>query len=220
MKTIAVVAPHPDDETLGCGGTLLKARKNGGRVHWIVATRMTRAAGYTAARIRFRRREQRAAAGLLGFSSTHELGFPAGGLDRVPMGDLVAALKGVLARVRPDTLFVPHAGDAHSDHRVAFAAAAAAAKTFRLPSMKRLLSYETPSETEFGLGGPPFVPNSYCDISLELDAKISAFRAYAQEGGEHPFPRSETNIRALAAHRGATAGCAAAEAFMLHKEIW
>lgn len=220
MKRVMVLAPHPDDETLGCGATLLRLRRGGAAVHWAVLTRMTRAGGFTAARIRRRHLELSRVARHYRFEGTHLLGFPTKRLDTVPREDLVSALSRLLAEVKPDTLFVPHGGDAHSDHRVGFETAISCVKSFRCPGIKRVLAYETLSETEFSQTGHVFSPNSFCDVTDFMEGKLAAFRLYAGEGGSHPFPRSEERIRALALLRGGTAAVPMAEAFCLLKEIW
>jgi LmbE family N-acetylglucosaminyl deacetylase len=110
----------------------------------------------------------------------------------------------------------------HSDHKITFDTVISSAKTFNCPSIRRLLAYEVVSETEFS---PPFqnsvfIPNSFSDISEYLERKILIMKLYKGEMKEHPFPRSEDNLRALATFRGAAAGVKYAEAFMVLKEIW
>jgi N-acetylglucosamine malate deacetylase 1 len=125
----------------------------------------------------------------------------------------------VFKEFAPDEVLLPHRGDVHSDHRVVFDAAAACTKWFRYPSVRRVLAYETLSETDFAL--PPqdaFVPNYFVDISGHLEAKIAALRIYESELGQPPFPRSVEAVRALATVRGAASGFHAAEAFQLLRE--
>lgn len=221
MKRCAVIAPHPDDETLGCGGTLSRLAREGVQVHWILMTRMTPEGGFTPGRIRARATEIAAVSRLLGFARVHQLDFPAATLDGRPRAELVGALSRVLRLIRPETIFVPHPADAHTDHRATFESALAASKVFRAPSVNSILAYETPSETDFAPAGlsAHFSPNVFFDISRRLTDKQKAFRLYAGEGGRHPFPRSTRGIEALATLRGAAAGCEYAEAFQLVKEI-
>lgn len=219
-RCVAVLAPHPDDETLGCGGTLARLGSEGARLHWIILTTMPRDS-WPAARISARRREIGRVARHFKFHSVRELGFPASGLDQVPRGELVAVLSKALDACRPDTLFVPHVGDAHSDHRVCAEAGVAASKSFRHPTLRRTLAYETPSETDFPSPGVPiFVPNSFSDVTRHINKKIKAFQFYAGECGQHPFPRSTQAITARAILRGAASGVRYAEAFQVLKEIW
>ena len=220
MTTVIVVAPHPDDETLGCGGTLLRHRVEGDAVHWLIVTAMTEAAGWNNAVIAARENEIAAIGDHFGFHGTHRLDFPAAGLDVVPRADLVCAINDVFKVTAPDTVYVPFAGDAHSDHRIVAETAGACTKWFRQPGVKRVLAYETLSETEFGLlAAEPFAPNHFVDISATLEGKIAAMKLYKSEIDGFPFPRSEEAMRAQAAIRGSTIGVSAAEAFMLLREI-
>ncbi|MFQ5347674.1 MAG: PIG-L deacetylase family protein [Rhodothalassiaceae bacterium] len=221
MTGILVVAPHADDETYGCGGTLLRARGEGQAIHWLIVTFPSQAHGYSQDAARSRTLEIERASEFYGFASVHRLGLAPAALDRVPRADLVAALRTVVSEIAPGTLYLPFPGDAHSDHRAVFEAGAALAKRFRHPSIRSVRLYETPSETDFGLDptGAPFRPNLFIDISETLAAKIEALGLYPGECGEHPFPRSVEAVRALAIRRGAAAGVAAAEAFMILREI-
>lgn len=219
MKTILVISPHPDDETLGCGGTLLKHQAVGDSVHWLIATKMTRNTGYSAKQILNRGKEIKAVAFRYGFKSVCQLRFATTHLDITPMANLIEAVGKALKTVEPEWVYVPCPHDIHTDHKAVFDAVASAAKWFRSPSVERILAYETLSETGFALetdGG--FKPNVYVDIGDYLNGKIEIMSLYRGEMGPFPFPRSEAAIRALAALRGAEAGFKAAEAFMLLKE--
>jgi LmbE family N-acetylglucosaminyl deacetylase len=213
---ILVIAPHPDDETIGCGGTILRAHAEGKRVHWLIVTCMDANDGWPREKIERRKLEIDAAARLLGITQTHLLKFPTGRLETVPMGELISAIKHIVTKVQPSTLLLPNRSDAHTDHRVVFDAGAACAKWFRHPSVRSVLAYETISETDQGIGpDAAFSPQIFVDISTTLEAKLSACAIYADELGAFPFPRSEAAIRALALVRGAASGFMAAEAFSL-----
>jgi LmbE family N-acetylglucosaminyl deacetylase len=216
VKTL-IVAVHPDDETLGCGGTLLKHKAAGDEQHWMIVTEAM--PGHPA---HGRRPGQIAEVSQrYGFAGVHELRFPTTRLDTVPTGDLVGAMAGVLNAVRPEVLYLPFSNDAHSDHRVAAAAALSCAKSFRFPYLRKILMMETVSETEFAasVSGSTFAPNVLVDISPYLEEKLDIATVYGDEIGQHPFPRSLENLRALATFRGATAGCRYAEGFVLVREV-
>ena len=221
MRTILVIAPHPDDETLGCGGTLLRHIAEGDAAHWLIMTAATEERGFDRDRITSRDAEIRAVAAAYGFAQTHRADFATTRLDTVPMADLVGAVSQVIGRIQPDTLYLPYRNDAHSDHAAVFDAAVACCKSFRYPSVKRVYVYETLSETEFGLrpDDPGFRANLFVDTAAWLDQKINIMRMFAGELGNFPFPRSEQCIRAQAMLRGSQAGTTAAEAFMILKEI-
>jgi LmbE family N-acetylglucosaminyl deacetylase len=218
---ILVVAPHPDDELLGCGGTLLKRVDDGNVVGWVLMTSIKAESGWNTERIEERNLEIQCVRQGLGISTDHfyNLGFPTSELDQISTNILVSTLSSVFKDFGPEEVFLPHPGDIHSDHRITFEAAAACTKWFRYPSVKRILTYETFSETDFGLdqvaGG--FRPNLFVDIMNQLDQKTSLLSIYRTELGNHPFPRSLDAVRAQALLRGAQRGVRAAEAFQILK---
>jgi LmbE family N-acetylglucosaminyl deacetylase len=214
-----VVAPHPDDEILGCGGTLLRRKAEGGALGWLIVSGMTETAGWSIDRIRARDAEIASVASLIGFDQVFNLRLPASRLDEIPVADQVAAFSAVFKSFAPEEVLVPHRGDVHSDHRITFDAVAACAKWFRYPSVRRVLAYETVSETEFGLSADTmFRPNFFVDIGQYVERKLEIMSVYQSELGEFPFPRSIRAIRALAEWRGSCAGYMAAEAFELLRE--
>lgn len=221
MSKILAVAAHPDDETLGCGGTLLRHRAAGDTLHWLIVTDLTTELDGSPQRVTERDQEISAVGKHFGFAATHRLRFPAARLDTVPRAELVAAMAKVVDATRPDTVYLPFRGDVHSDHAVVSDACAACTKSFRYPFVRCVRAYETLSETEFqiGPGAPAFAPNYFADITPHLDGKVAAMQLYVSEMGAFPFPRSEETIRALATLRGSRVGVKAAEAFMTLQEI-
>jgi LmbE family N-acetylglucosaminyl deacetylase len=218
-ERVIVVAPHPDDEVLGVGGTLLRRKKEGARISWLIATSITCEAGWTEEKVRSRADEVDRVRELFGFEEVFELEFPSAHLDRIPMADLVASIAEKFKSYEPEEVFVPHPSDAHSDHSIVFNAVASCTKWFRFPSVKRVLAYETLSETDIGIGVDEcFRPNVFVDITEFLEGKLRALDIYASELGKFPFPRSREAIRSLAMTRGASSGFFAAEAFQLLRE--
>lgn len=221
MKKILAIAPHPDDETLGCGGTLLRHLAEGDEVHWLIVTSISVGIGFSEERVVLRDQEIERVALSYGFQSTRKLQFPTMRLDQVPKLDLVDTISQVVRDIQPDTLYLPYRNDAHSDHATVYDASTACTKSFRYPSVKAVYAYETLSETEFGLKPEDhgFRPNLLVDISDFLERKIEIMRLFDGEMASFPFPRSEVCIRALAQLRGSQAGTQAAEGFMIMKEI-
>lgn len=221
MKTL-VIAPHPDDELLGCGGTLLRRFAEGGTIGWTLMTAMSESEGWSSARIQQREREiEHVRAGLgIAPENLYKLGFPTTQLDRIPMSTLISGLSDVFRHFEPEEVLLPYPGDVHTDHRITFEASSACTKWFRYPSVRRVLAYETPSETDFGIDprGDGFRPNVFVDISDFLDKKTQLLRAYRSEMGAFPFPRSAELLQAVARVRGSQAGFSAAEAFVLLRE--
>jgi LmbE family N-acetylglucosaminyl deacetylase len=219
IKKTIVVAPHPDDEILGVGGTLLRRKAEGVNIAWLIvssASSRVRSASETEIQ---RSQEIEAIRQIIGFDEVYELNFPAAELDQVAMRDLVEGISTAFKAFEPDEVFLPHSSDVHTDHRVVFDAAISCTKWFRYPTVKRVLAYETLSETDFSLSPDSrFRPNVFVNIEPYLSQKLKALTIYSSEIGTFPFPRSLEAISALAKVRGAASGFLAAEAFELLRE--
>ncbi|MBN1405325.1 MAG: PIG-L family deacetylase [Candidatus Omnitrophica bacterium] len=221
MSKVLVLAVHPDDETLGCGGTLLKHKKSGDSIHWLISTSAKESQGFAKQDIIKREKEIECVGKMFGFTTVTRLGISAAGADELPTSVLVKKISKVFNDIKPEVIYLPFMKDVHSDHRVIFEAAYSCIKTFRYPFIKTVLMMETISETELALNmdKETFVPNYFVDISRFMDKKIRIMNIFKNEIGKHPFPRSVKNIKALATFRGAMAGCKYAESFMLLKKI-
>jgi N-acetylglucosamine malate deacetylase 1 len=218
-ERVLVVAPHPDDETLGCGGTLLRMASEGAQTAWMIVTCMPENAGYSEERRAAREDEIAKVRKLYGFSEVFTLHLPTRRLDTYPVADLIAEFSSVFVAYKPTQVFLPHRRDVHTDHRAVFDAGAACAKWFRYNTVRRVFAYETLSETEFTLDAQPaFQPNFFVDITKFLERKLEIMAVYQTEMSDFPFPRSVEAIRALASLRGASSGFVAAEAFQLLRE--
>lgn len=218
MKNKAlVIAVHPDDETLGCGGTLFKHKANGDEVHWLICTIINESHSY----YKQREKELKQVSNAYGFKSVHNLRLKTMQVDEYSMSELIGAISKVINEVQPNIIYLPFKGDVHSDHRKIFEAAYSCTKSFRYPFIKKIYMMETLSETEFAPSTKEdsFIPNVFVDISDFMDKKIEIMKIYESEIAPHPFPRSERNLRALATLRGATCRCDYAESFVLLKEI-
>ena len=218
---VLVLAPHPDDEVLGCGGTMARLGDEG---HAVVAAIVTRGDPrmFEPALIERGRREALDAHRVLGIGQTMFLeGFPAALLDTVPHADLVDALRRLVRDVAPDVMLIPFAGDLHRDHRLVFEAALASARPDGPSGVGTLLAYETLSQTNWNAPflTPAFTPTVYLDVSTALDRKLKAMAQFQTQLRPFPHERSLEAIEALARFRGATAGTAAAEAFVLIRTI-
>ncbi|MFV0645155.1 MAG: PIG-L deacetylase family protein [Sphingomonadaceae bacterium] len=219
-RRILVVAPHPDDEILGCGGTMARLANQGCQVHVLIVT-TGKPPAYSAESVAQVRREMEAAHSIIGVTQTHELDFPAAGLASVPASELNSAVGEAISGIRPDTLYLPFIGDIHADHQHVFMAAMVAARPRHNNAPAQIYCYETLSETNWY--APPitqaFVPNCFADISSTLEQKLKAFSCFASQARPFPEERSPEAIEALARMRGATVHLKAAEAFMLVREI-
>ncbi len=220
-KKVLVVAPHADDETIGAGGTLLELAARGATLHWLIVT-TPRGAGYSDAYCEIHARQAEAVAKAYPMAATHRFDLPASSLQAMGRGVLVDRARKLLAEVRPDVLLLPHAGDAHDDHTAAAESFLAAAKSFRQRDfgLRRILAMEILSETDAPppAMARPFLPTTIVDISASLQRKLDIMALYASEltpGG----PRDAAALAAQAKLHGASYGLAAAERFMLLREI-
>jgi LmbE family N-acetylglucosaminyl deacetylase len=225
MKSILVVAAHPDDEVLGCGGTIAKLADQGASVHVAFladgvyardGTELSRADALSA-----RQAAAQKACGILGTRSISIGTFPDNRMDTVALLDIIKCVEELVAKHSPDTILTHHAGDLNIDHQRIHHAVATATRPQPGCVVKTLCCFEVPSSTEWQLpgSGPIFAPNYFVDISETLDRKLAALSAYADELRAWPHARSLRGIEYLARWRGATVGVEAAEAFVLGRQL-
>lgn len=220
MKLL-VIAPHPDDEVLGCGGLIRKLSRGGHRVHVAIVTKGWEPL-FPKEQVEQVREEARAANQRLGVGELEFMDLPVTQLAQLPEHELNAALTDLLDRTQPDWVMLPFRGDVHEDHRQLFDAAMVALRP--LPervSIRKILCYETLSETHWNAPGidAAFQPNVFVDISRDLPAKLDAMRCYQSQLKPAPNARSLAAIEALARFRGTSAHCEAAEAFVLVRDL-
>lgn len=225
MKSILVIAAHPDDEALGCGGTIAKLANQGATIHaaFLADGVFSRAgkAGTQQAALAARRAAAQKSCDILGVKSVSFGDFPDNRMDTVALLDIIREVERIIGLHQPDTVFTHHVGDLNVDHRRIHEAVATACRPQRDHPVKTLLCFEVPSSTEWQLSGsaPAFTPNWFVDISDTLDCKLAALDAYAAELRAWPHPRSRQGVEHLARWRGATVGADAAEAFILGRQL-
>jgi LmbE family N-acetylglucosaminyl deacetylase len=214
------VAPHPDDEVLGCGGVIARHVATGDDVYVVIVSKGAPDV-FQPEFVEEVRQEAANANKALGTKRLLFLDFPAPRLDSIPTSTLAGALKDVILDVQPATVYLPHHGDIHGDHKAVYWAALVASRPNGGFSPGRLLCYETSSETEWGAPIPcdAFVPTIFADISQYLGVKLEAMKCYGSQLAPSPRARSLASIEALARVRGSTIGVAAAEAFGLVREV-
>lgn len=216
-ERVLVIAPHPDDEVLGCGGTIARLTDAGHEVTTAIVTATWEPLFPSGASERVRE-ETRAAAELLGVARTEFLGLPVVKLDQLPEYELNAALERLISAVSPTLVFLPFLGDRHEDHRQVFDAAMVALRPLASRrAVHTVLCYETISETHWSApyNEAAFQPQVFVDVEATLERKIAAMRCYASQLQEPPGPRSLTALEALARWRGSTVSMVAAEAFVV-----
>lgn len=223
---ILVIAAHPDDEVLGCGGTMARLSAEGAHVSvLILATGLTSRADFDpvrdAAALAVHQERARRAGALLGAKEVNFANFPDQRMDTVPLLDITQTIEREIARVRPETVFTQHGGDLNMDHVITFRATMAATRPMPGCPVKRLYAYEIASSTEWAFQQfePRFRPEIFYDIGSHLEKKIAAMQVYESEARAFPHPRSPEALRAIAQRWGSTVGTTAAEAFCCVREL-
>jgi LmbE family N-acetylglucosaminyl deacetylase len=223
---ILVIAAHPDDEVLGCGGAIARYSGEGHQVHVAILGE-----GVTS---RYASRDRadgglvdelhghsRRVSELLGAKALHTFSLPDNRFDTVPLIDVVKIIEGLVEELQPQMVFTQHGGDLNVDHVVVFRATLTAVRPLANRSVKRLYAYEVASSTEWAFQqfSPVFQPSLFLDISQTLDLKIKAMEIYEGEIRAFPHPRSPEALHATALRWGSVAGLPAAEAFQCIYEI-
>jgi len=221
MRVLAI-APHPDDETLGCGGALLKHQANGDAISWLIVTK-GHEPQWSKETLDQKEQEISDVRRAYGFEDLFRLGLPTVRLDTVPLDEVIIQMREAIAAAKPDVVYVNHSGDVHSDHRAVFEATMSVLKPFYSArhGVKRVVSYEIQSSTDAMPPSLPrsFVPNVFTDITKFIDRKLEIMSLYRTELQDYPLPRSLDSMRALARYRGSTIGTEYAESFMLVREV-
>jgi LmbE family N-acetylglucosaminyl deacetylase len=219
---ILVISAHPDDETLGCGGTLLKHHAKGDVLNWLISTQ-TGSPRWTKKIVQAKAAEVERVTKAYGMRRVYKLGFPSAELELIRKTTLMKEIDSVISAARPNLIYLVHQNDIHTDHQIVFSATMSVLKPIHMARLKvqKVLSYETLSSTE---AAPPlpfhgFSPGIFIDITPYMERKIQIMSLYASEAQKDPFPRGPSAIRALARFRGASAGVRYAEAFMLIREL-
>ncbi|CAA0154320.1 PIG-L deacetylase family protein [Tenacibaculum maritimum] len=220
MKNILIVAPHADDEILGCGGIMKRKSAEGDNVIVLIVTRGTPKM-YSDDKVANVRNEAKQSHKLLNVKDTFFLDFHAPELDITSSAEIARGISKIVKENSIDEMYIPHRGDIHSDHRVVANACYVAARPVNGCSVKSIYAYETLSETEWAapFGDDAFIPNHFVDITEFIDFKLKAMECFKSQLREFPNSRSLECIESLAKFRGATIGVNRAEAFMIIRTI-
>ena len=219
-KNILILAPHPDDEVLGCGGVIRKFSELGHQVFILIVTRGS-AKRYSDEKVQNVRQEALKAHKILGVSDTLFLDFPAPDLDRVSKADMSSKIAEIIKKLEIEELFLPHRGDIHHDHQAVFNAGLVAARPTGGNTVKKVYAYETLSETEWAAPFPSdaFIPTYFVDVTAQFEYKLQAMEQFKSQLRPFPNSRSLEAISSLAKYRGCTVGFNKAEAFMVIRVI-
>ncbi len=221
-KRILIFAPHPDDEILGVGGTIVKNIQEGNEVYVCVITKGLPPIFPNPKLSQLNQEDCKKCHEFLGIKKTFFLDFPAADLESVKRYKLNDAIMGVLREVTPDEVFIPHIGDMQKDHQITVDACMVALRPKYFPQVKKIFAYETLSETDWNLPNVAnaFIPNVFVNIEKTLEIKKKALSFFSLQVSDYPDARSAGAVEALARYRGALMHWKAAEAFMLIRAIY
>ena len=227
VRSVLVVAAHPDDEALGCGGTMARLARDGVAVRAMFLTDgvSARQGGDPSEIVRLRQERAdmaRRAADLLGTAAPALHAFPDNQMDSVPFLSIVQAIETIASDIGPELVLTHNPSDLNLDHRLCAQAVLRAFRPMPGATVRTIWGFEVASSTEwsFGACGIPFAANAFVDICDTLPQKIAALNAYSEEMRDSPHARSIESIEALARVRGSTVGVAAAEAFTVMRAIY
>lgn len=221
-----VIAAHPDDEVLGCGGTIARLTNEMKNVYVAIlgegiTSRYSQHEQADVSTLETLRNSSKRVSELLGVKELFLYDLPDNRFDTIPLLDIVKIIEALIDKVKPSTIYTHHSGDLNIDHSIIHRATLTATRPIAVHSVKQVYAYEVPSSTEWAFGQftMGFKANVFVDISVTLEKKIEAMEIYESEARTFPHPRSPEALRALAKRWGATAGLEAAEAFELIREI-
>jgi LmbE family N-acetylglucosaminyl deacetylase len=225
IKKLLVIAAHPDDELLGCGGSIAKYINNG-----VLVKVLLLGEGSTAryddpsckeakAAITLRNSRAVKALGVIGVTDFEFYNLPCGRFDQIPIIEINKIIESVIRQFNPDTVFTHSEGDSNNDHKIVYRASIVATRPCGENIVNRLFCYEVLSSSEWSYTSA-FLPNYFISLKeSQLRAKWSALECYETEMREFPFPRSWEGVKNLAVKRGMQAGIEFAEAFQLVREF-
>jgi len=224
MNSILVIAAHPDDEVLGCGGTLAKLSNEGVSINVAFLGDGVTSRGNSINRnndLQMRQSAARTACDILGVNEVFFGDFPDNCMDTVALLDIVKRVESLIETYKPDTIFTHHAGDLNIDHQKTHEAVVTACRPIENKKIKTLLFFEVVSSTNWQTPGSgiSFNPNWFEDISVSIELKLKALKAYEIELRNWPHSRSIESVEHLARWRGSTVGVEAAEAFILGRRL-
>lgn len=225
MKVL-VIAAHPDDEVLGCGGTAARLAQEGNEVHFSIlgegiTSRHAQRSDADAAQLGKLHRQAEAAAAKVGVKNIVLDKLPDNRLDTVPLLEIVKIVECLVERIKPEVVYTHHGGDLNVDHAIVHRAVLTATRPVSGQPVREIYSFEVASSTEWAFQQlqPCFRPNVFVDVTRTLEAKIAAMGCYETEARKFPHPRSPEALRAIAMRWGSVCGCGAAEAFELVRSI-
>jgi len=219
MTRILIVCAHPDDETLGMGGTIYQHAKKGDEIFVLIFSDGEAARGEKLSQINKRRKQAEEAFLSLGIKNSKFLKYKDQTLDKFPLSILSKEIEKIIKKWKPEIVYTHYWGDVNQDHRVVFEATKISSRPTPFQTIRKMLCFETPSSTEWGLPNNAFNPTVFVDIEKSIDKKIIAFKKYKNEVMKYPHPRSIKGVKNRASYWGNTVGKKYAESFILIRDI-
>jgi LmbE family N-acetylglucosaminyl deacetylase len=224
--SILVVAAHPDDEILGCGGTMARLAREGHEVRIAIlaegmSSRYAHREDADPRQLQHLHARAQQAADKVGAKEVVLCKLPDNRLDTVPLLEVVKLVEELVARFRPEVIYTHHPGDLNVDHGVVHRAVLTATRPVPGQCVRDIYAFEVPSSTEWAFQRlePSFRPSVFVDITETLETKIEALACYDTETRKFPHPRSAEVLRAIATRWGSVAGLPAVEAFELIRSV-
>ena len=225
-QIIFVIAAHPDDEVLGCGGTIARLAGEGHDVYvailgeGIISRYDKREQTYQGI-IKELKDRSRQVSKLLGVKELCFHDLPDNRFDTVPLLDIIKTVEDMINRFHPQIVYTHHGGDLNIDHTITHRAVMTATRPVANCPVREIYAFEVPSSTEWAFAQfkPSFQPNVFMDISATLETKIQAMQIYESEVRPFPHPRSIEALQDVAKRWGSTVGVNAAEAFEIVRSI-
>jgi LmbE family N-acetylglucosaminyl deacetylase len=223
MKILVVVA-HPDDEVLGCGGTIAKYTRNGNEVHCLImgegiSSRYEHRELAKKEELKALKEDAKKAAKILGIKKVFFKDFPDNRFDTVPLLEIIKAIEELKEKIKPNVIYTHYRGDLNIDHRLTFEAVLTACRPLAGETVREIYSFEVPSVTEWNALDKQFTPNVFVDISNTFNKKVEALKAYKSEIRKYPHPRSPESLEIINKRWGLVAGGGLVEPFILIRSI-
>tara|TARA_Y100001934_G_C12294413_1_gene746593 strand:+ start:326 stop:988 length:663 start_codon:yes stop_codon:yes gene_type:complete len=218
---ILIIAPHMDDEVLGCGGTIVRHINAGDHVTVCIVANRAYNHQYDPKLIEQEKASCKKAQEILSYQNLVFLDLPDEQLDHSQI-NIIAPLEEMFNKTKPDIVYIPHRGDLNQDHRAVFEAARVVCRPNAEHRITTLRTFEVPSSTDQipGINEWPFIPNYYVNVKNSLEKKVKAMECYSKESKPFPHPRSAEGLRAYSKKRGMEIGIEAAEAFVILRDSW
>jgi len=226
IKKVLVIAAHPDDEVLGCGGTISRIAQERNAVFIAllgegITSRFNQRENTDSTLIKSLQESSHKAAKTLGARDVFSFNFPDNRFDTVPLLEIVKTIEELVGKTQPQVIYTHHGGDLNIDHSLTFRATLTACRPMKNCPVKQIYAYEVPSSTEWSFQrlGSIFQPNTFVDITSSLETKIRAMQSYESELRFFPHPRSPEALRIIAQRWGLVIGAQYAEAFELIRSV-